>query len=54
MSTAAAQSQRNGVDVAKLFATLDAVKEHPEAASFKFQVNPGHRGGAGPCARWRP
>src|SRR6516164_3296872 len=39
MSTAAAQSQRNGVDVARLFATLDAVKEHPEAASFRFGVN---------------
>src|SRR5215468_10871523 len=39
MSTVAAQSQRNGVDVAKLFATLDAVKAHPEAASFRFSVN---------------
>ena len=29
MSAAAAQSQRNGVDVAKLFATLDAVKGTP-------------------------
>src|SRR5262249_12729192 len=39
MSTVAAQSQRNGVDVAKLFATLDAVKAHPEAAQFRFGVN---------------
>jgi hypothetical protein len=39
MSSVAAPSQRNGVDVAKLFATLDAVKEHPEAASFRFRVN---------------
>src|SRR5262245_64097205 len=38
-TTVAAQSQRNGVDVAKLFATLDAVKAHPEAASFRFSVN---------------
>jgi uncharacterized OsmC-like protein len=38
MTTVAAQSQRNGVDVAKLFATLDAVKAHPEAASFRFGV----------------
>ena len=38
MPTVAAQSQRNGVDVAKLFATLDAVKAHPEAASFRFGV----------------
>ena len=39
MSTVAAQSQRNGVDVAKLFAMLDAVKAHPEAARFRFGVN---------------
>ena len=39
MSTVAAQSQRNGVDVAKLFATLDAVKAHPKAARFRFRVN---------------
>jgi hypothetical protein len=32
MSTVAAQSQRNGVDVAAVM-TLDAVKAHPEAAS---------------------
>jgi uncharacterized OsmC-like protein len=38
MTTVAAQSHRNGVDVAKLFATLDAVKAHPEAASFRFGV----------------
>ena len=29
---------RNGVDVATLFATLDAVKAQPEAAQFKFRV----------------
>ena len=39
MSTVAAQSERNGVDVAKLFATLDAVKAQPEAARFRFGVN---------------
>jgi uncharacterized OsmC-like protein len=39
MSAAAAQSRRNGVDTAKLFATLDAVKAHPEAARFRFSVN---------------
>src|SRR6476661_2306502 len=38
MTTVAAQTQRNGVDVTKLFATLDAVKAHPEAASFRFGV----------------
>ena len=38
MSTAAAQSQRNGVDTARLFATLDAVKAQPDAARFRFSV----------------
>ena len=38
MSTVAAQSRRNGVDTAKLFATLDAVKAQPEAARFRFSV----------------
>ena len=31
-------TMRNGVDVAKLFATLDAVKAQPEAAQFQFRV----------------
>ena len=38
MSTVAAQSRRNGVNTAKLFATLDAVKAQPEAARFRFSV----------------
>ncbi len=29
---------RNGVDVPTLFATLDVVKEHPEAAQFQFRA----------------
>jgi uncharacterized OsmC-like protein len=29
---------RNGVDVTTLFATLDAVKAHPEAAQFQFRA----------------
>jgi uncharacterized OsmC-like protein len=29
---------RNGVDTAMLFATLDAVKQQPEAAEFRFRV----------------
>ena len=29
---------RNGVDTATLFATLDAVKQAPEAASFQFRA----------------
>ena len=39
MSTVATQSGRNGVDTAKLFATVDAVKAHPEAARFRFSVH---------------
>ena len=39
MSTVAAQTRRNGVDTAKLFATLDAVKAAPEAARFRFCVD---------------
>ena len=39
MSTVTAQSRRNGVDTAKLFATLDAVKAQPEAARFRFSVD---------------
>jgi uncharacterized OsmC-like protein len=38
VSTAAAQSRRNGVDTARLFATLDGVKAQPEAARFRFSV----------------
>ena len=39
MSTVAPQTRRNGVDTAKLFATLDAVKAAPEAARFRFSVD---------------
>ena len=39
MSSVAAQTRRNGVDTAKLFATLDAVKAQPEAARFRFSVD---------------
>ena len=38
MSTVAAQSRRNGVEAAKLFATLDAVTAQPEAVRFRFGV----------------
>jgi uncharacterized OsmC-like protein len=40
--TTAAQasgSTRNGVDTATLFATLDAVKQAPEAAKFQFRAH---------------
>jgi uncharacterized OsmC-like protein len=39
MSAVVAQSQRNGVDVAELFATLDAVKAQREAATFRLSVD---------------
>lgn len=32
-------SIRNGVDTATLFATLDAVKQAPQAASFQFRAH---------------
>lgn len=38
MTTTAARPARNGVDVPTLFATLDAVREHPELASFQFRA----------------
>jgi uncharacterized OsmC-like protein len=36
--TETTESTRNGVDTATLFATLDAVKEAPEAARFQFRA----------------
>jgi uncharacterized OsmC-like protein len=36
--TAIDSSVRNGVDTATLFATLDAVKDHPEIAKFQFRA----------------
>ena len=39
MSTVSAPSRRGGVDTARLFATLDAVKAQPEAARFWFSVH---------------
>lgn len=38
MTTTAARPARNGVDVPTLFATLDAVREHPELANFQFRA----------------
>ena len=37
-TTEASDTMRNGVDTATLFATLDAVKEAPAAAQFKFRA----------------
>jgi uncharacterized OsmC-like protein len=38
-------SMRNGVDTATLFATLDAVKQAPEAAKFQFRAHNEWQGG---------
>lgn len=38
-NTATAPVTRNGVDVAGLFATLDAVKAAPQAAQFQFRAH---------------
>jgi len=39
MTATVNESTRNGVDTATLFATLDAVKAAPEAASFQFRAH---------------
>ena len=40
MSTTATEApRRNGVDVATLFATLDAVKDQPDIAKFQFRAS---------------
>jgi hypothetical protein len=39
VSAVVAQPQRNGVNVAELFATPDAVRAYPEAATFRFSVD---------------
>ncbi|WP_243059645.1 OsmC family protein [Nocardioides sp. SR21] len=38
-STTATRQPINGVDVPTFFATLDAVKQHPEAAKFQFRAH---------------
>ena len=38
MTTTTESPRRNGVDVATLFATLDAVKGQPEIAKFQFRA----------------
>jgi uncharacterized OsmC-like protein len=38
-ATRASDSTRNGVDTTTLFATLDAVKQAPEAARFQFRAH---------------
>jgi uncharacterized OsmC-like protein len=38
-TTTEADAMRNGVDTAALFATLDAVKQTPQAAKFQFRAH---------------
>ena len=38
MTITTSPQSRNGVDVATLFATLDAVKENPAIAKFQFRA----------------
>ena len=45
MSTTTESPRRNGVDVATLFATLDAVKGQPEIAKFQFRARNTWQGG---------
>ena len=39
MTSTMTSPRRNGVDVATLFATLDAVKEQPQIAKFQFRAS---------------
>ena len=45
MTLTTSPQSRNGVDVATLFATLDAVKETPAIAKFQFRVRNTWQGG---------
>ena len=45
MSTTTESPRRNGVDVATLFATLDAVKGQPDIAKFQFRARNTWQGG---------
>ena len=45
MTLTTSPQSRNGVDVATLFATLDAVKENPAIAKFQFRVRNRWQGG---------
>jgi uncharacterized OsmC-like protein len=44
--TASTETVRNGVDTAKLFATLDVIKAQPEIAKFQFRAHNRWVGGA--------
>ena len=45
MTTTISPQSRNGVDVATLFATLDAVRENPAIAKFQFRARNQWQGG---------
>ncbi|MFC4785389.1 OsmC family protein [Nocardioides sp. MAHUQ-72] len=45
MTVTTSPQSRNGVDVATLFATLDAVKENPAIARFQFRARNSWQGG---------
>ena len=39
MTSTTVRQPINGVDVPTFFATIDAVKQHPEAAKFQFRAH---------------
>jgi hypothetical protein len=39
MTSTITETVRNGVDIATLFATLDAIKAQPEIAAFRFRAH---------------
>jgi len=38
MTTTVTSTIRNGVDTATMYATLDAIKAHPELANFQYRA----------------
>jgi len=44
--TVIADTERNGVDTGRMFATLDLIKAHPELAKFQFRATNRWLGGA--------
>jgi uncharacterized OsmC-like protein len=46
MTTTVTSTIRNGVDTATMYATLDAIKAHPEIAKFQFRARNTWLGGA--------
>jgi len=46
MTTTVTSTIRNGVDTATMYATLDAIKAHPELANFQYRARNTWLGGA--------